>query len=192
MIFKVDLEKAYDSVSWEYLLTILEFMGFVNKWIGWISARLNSSRASVLVNGSPTVEFNLQRGLRQGDPLSTFLFIIAMEGLHVAMEDAVVHGFFHGALVGEDGLVFSHLFMQMMLFLGEWDEENITNLVRILNCFYLVFGLKIKLQKSNLFEIGVLFVEVENLAVGTGCSAKKLPFLYLGLPIDLKMRRVEG
>nr|GEX01352.1 RNA-directed DNA polymerase, eukaryota [Tanacetum cinerariifolium] len=72
---------------------IMVWMGFNEKLIQWIRACLSSSRASVLVNGSRTKELSLQRGLRQGDPLSPFLFILVMEGLHVAMEDAVKHGF---------------------------------------------------------------------------------------------------
>nr|GEV91254.1 RNA-directed DNA polymerase, eukaryota, reverse transcriptase zinc-binding domain protein [Tanacetum cinerariifolium] len=61
-----------------------------------ISGCLNNATSSILINGSPTREFNIQRGLRQGDPLSPFLFIIAMEGLHVAIEDAIVAGLYRG------------------------------------------------------------------------------------------------
>ncbi|GJW79145.1 hypothetical protein Tco_0140827 [Tanacetum coccineum] len=56
---------------------------------GGIKACLESARSFVLVNGSPTMEFQLERGLRQGDPLAPFLFILAMEGFHIAMEDAI-------------------------------------------------------------------------------------------------------
>ncbi|GJV26891.1 RNA-directed DNA polymerase, eukaryota, reverse transcriptase zinc-binding domain protein [Tanacetum coccineum] len=87
MILKIYFEKAFDSISWDYLDNMLEFMNFLTHWRRWISACLYSARSSVLINGSPTQEFMLHRGLRQGDPLSPF-FIIAMEGLHVAMEDA--------------------------------------------------------------------------------------------------------
>ncbi|GKF38472.1 RNA-directed DNA polymerase, eukaryota, reverse transcriptase zinc-binding domain protein, partial [Tanacetum coccineum] len=54
LIFKVDFEKAFDSISWNYLIHILDSFGFDNKWCSWIKACLNSSRASILINGSPT------------------------------------------------------------------------------------------------------------------------------------------
>ena len=77
MVFKVDFEKAYDSVSWKYLDHVLSQFGFGSKWRGWIRECLHSARTSILVNGSPTSEFSLKRGLRQGDPLSPFLFILS-------------------------------------------------------------------------------------------------------------------
>ncbi|GJY28735.1 RNA-directed DNA polymerase, partial [Tanacetum coccineum] len=128
MLFKVDLDKVYDSVSWDYLLQIMTWMGFNEKWIQWIRACLISSRASILVNGSPTKEFPLQRGLRQGDPLSPFLFILAIEGLHVAMEDAVEHGIFCDIRAGLGEARISHIFYaDDAMFMGEWDAEIIGN-----------------------------------------------------------------
>lgn len=70
MIFKVDFEKAYDSLSWEYLDCIMFFLGFLKKWRSWIHACLVSSRCSLILDGAPTYEFTLERGLRQGDLLS--------------------------------------------------------------------------------------------------------------------------
>ncbi|GJZ72750.1 putative RNA-directed DNA polymerase, eukaryota, reverse transcriptase zinc-binding domain protein, partial [Tanacetum coccineum] len=69
LLFKVDFEKAFDSVSWKYLDHTLCMLGFGVKWRNWIKACLLSARTSILINGSPTLEFSLKRGLRQG-PLS--------------------------------------------------------------------------------------------------------------------------
>ncbi|GKD95980.1 RNA-directed DNA polymerase, eukaryota, reverse transcriptase zinc-binding domain protein [Tanacetum coccineum] len=69
LIFKVDFEKAFDSISWKYLDHILDSLGFGYTWRSWIKSCLSSLRASILVNGSPTSEFFINHGLRQGDPL---------------------------------------------------------------------------------------------------------------------------
>nr|GEX76552.1 RNA-directed DNA polymerase, eukaryota [Tanacetum cinerariifolium] len=79
LIFKVDFEKAYDSVRWDFLDEALQKFGFGNKWRLWIQSCLRSSKSSILVNGSPTTEFQFFKGLKQGDSLSPFLFILIME-----------------------------------------------------------------------------------------------------------------
>ncbi|GJX33316.1 RNA-directed DNA polymerase, eukaryota [Tanacetum coccineum] len=98
-IFKIDFEKAYDSVRWDFLGDVLNRFGFGAKWCGWIQECLRSSRGSVLVNGSTTEEFQFYKGLKQGDPLSPFLFILVMESLHLSfkrVEDAASKN--HGGL----------------------------------------------------------------------------------------------
>ncbi|GJR15070.1 RNA-directed DNA polymerase, eukaryota [Tanacetum coccineum] len=89
MIFKVDFAKAYDSVRWDYLDDVLISFGFGPKWRSWIRGSLSSGKASILVNGSPTTEFHLYRGLKQGDPLAPFLFLLIMESLHLSFSRAV-------------------------------------------------------------------------------------------------------
>nr|KAJ0217713.1 hypothetical protein LSAT_V11C300135570 [Lactuca sativa] len=66
LLFKVDLEKAFDFVNWEYLESILIQMGYGDKWPMWMKGCLQSARLSVLINGSPTVEFDMEKGLFQG------------------------------------------------------------------------------------------------------------------------------
>ena len=109
LIFKVDFEKAYDSVEWSFLLDCLRKMGFGRKWISWIKACLASARISVLVNGSPSKEFPMRKGLRQGDPLAPFLFLIVAESLHILMKNAEEKHLFEGIKVGKFGHPISHL-----------------------------------------------------------------------------------
>ena len=64
IVFKVDFEKAYDSVHWDYLDYMMEKLGLCSRWISWIKNCLKSSTISILVNGSPTGEFKPEKGLR--------------------------------------------------------------------------------------------------------------------------------
>jgi len=79
--FKVDYEKAYDSIHWDFLYYMLDRLRFCEKWISWIISCLESTTMSVLVNESSTKEFSPNKGLRQRDPLAPFLFLIKVEGL---------------------------------------------------------------------------------------------------------------
>ncbi|GKA22031.1 RNA-directed DNA polymerase, eukaryota [Tanacetum coccineum] len=73
LVFKVDFEKAFDSVRWDFLDDLLFKFGFGGKWRKWIQSCLRSSRGSIILNGSPTEEFQFHKGLKQGDPLSPLL-----------------------------------------------------------------------------------------------------------------------
>ncbi|XP_058726223.1 uncharacterized protein LOC131597549 [Vicia villosa] len=94
LLFKVDFEKAYDKANWEFLRSMMIRMGFGEVWISWMQALVFTSHMSVMVNGSPTKEFKVERGLRQGDPISPFLFVIVAEGLKGLVNKAVENGDF--------------------------------------------------------------------------------------------------
>nr|GEV55862.1 RNA-directed DNA polymerase, eukaryota [Tanacetum cinerariifolium] len=114
-----------------------------------------------------------------------------MEGLHVAMEDAMAVGLYRGLEINQ--LNFSHFFFaDDVLFIGDWSRVNVKCLVSILECFYRVSGLKINYYKSNLLGVGVPFEDVELLATLTGCNVMASPFCYLGLPIDCNMVLVKS
>jgi hypothetical protein len=91
MAVNIDMEKAFDKMEWSFLLAILTKLGFHPQWINWIRLCISTSYFSVLLNGSPFGFFSPSRGLRQGDPLSPFLFIIGTE---------VISRMFHRSLRG--------------------------------------------------------------------------------------------
>nr|GEX28575.1 hypothetical protein [Tanacetum cinerariifolium] len=92
LMFKVDFNKAFDSVRWDHLDDILGKYGFGIKWRGWIRGCLQSSKASILVNGSPTDEFSFHKGLQHGDYLCRFLFILVMESFHFSFQRLIDRG----------------------------------------------------------------------------------------------------
>ncbi|GJU89406.1 RNA-directed DNA polymerase, eukaryota, partial [Tanacetum coccineum] len=156
--------KAFDSVRWDHLDDILGKLGFGNKWRGWIRGCFLSSKALVLVNGSPTNEFHFHRGLRQGDPLSPFLFILVMESLHVSFQRLIDRGMFDHILFGKDNLVpISHLFYA--------DDVN--------------------MQKSSLCGVGVLSSDIQSMADRYGCLATNLPFTHLGVKVGVNMSKIN-
>ncbi|GKB47967.1 RNA-directed DNA polymerase, eukaryota [Tanacetum coccineum] len=138
MIFKVDFAKAYDSVRWDYLDDVLISFGFGPKWRSWIRGSLSSGKASILVNGSLTTEFHLYRGLKQGDPLAPFLFLLIMESLHLSFSRAVEAGIFKGYKI-DPSTTLSHLFYaDDAVFIGEWSHSNLKGIMNILRCFSLL------------------------------------------------------
>nr|GEX54083.1 reverse transcriptase domain, reverse transcriptase zinc-binding domain protein [Tanacetum cinerariifolium] len=164
MLFKVDFEKAFYSISWKYLDYMLHKLGFGSRWRTWINNCLMSARTSILINGSPTSEFSLKRGLRQGDHLSPFLFIIVIEGLHLALNDGIASNMVHGVRIGSN-IYISHIFYaDDVIILSDWNQNDMENITRILNIFYIAFGLKINFHKSNVFGVGVSNSEVVSMA----------------------------
>ncbi|GJX99131.1 RNA-directed DNA polymerase, eukaryota [Tanacetum coccineum] len=121
--------------------------------------------------------------------LAPFLFILIMESLHISVSKAVNEGVIKGlSIQGSDPI--SHLFYaDDAVFLGEWSEENLVNLVRILDCFYLASGLKINLHKSKILGVGVPKEIVDQGASLIGCEVLSTPFTYLGVTVGDKMTR---
>ncbi|XP_071699026.1 uncharacterized protein [Rutidosis leptorrhynchoides] len=193
LIFKVDFEKAFDCLNWDYLMEIMEIMGFGSKWRGWILSCLKSASVSILVNGSPTSEFNLERGVRQGDTLSPFLFIIAAEGLNVLTKRAVLTKRFLVVEIGSEKIHISHLqYADDTILFGEWSILNLRNLFKLLKCFELSSGLKVNYLKSTLYGVGIKEAEINNMASLFGCKSGSFPFTYLGLPVGGKMNKLES
>nr|GEY19151.1 RNA-directed DNA polymerase, eukaryota, reverse transcriptase zinc-binding domain protein [Tanacetum cinerariifolium] len=191
LIFKVDFEKAYDSVRWNFLDEVLQKFGFCNKWCMWIQSSLRSSRGSILVNGSPTEEFQFYKGLNQGDPISPFLFILIMESLHLSFQMVVDVGMFTGINLSPS-VNLSHMFYaDDAVFIGHWNDSNINTLVNVLECFYHASGLRINMCKSKIMGVHVEGDLVKHAASKLGCLILNTLFVYLGTKVGGKISRVK-
>jgi len=193
LLLKVDFEKAYDSVDWKYLDDVMGKMAFPTMWRKWIRECVTTATASVLVNGSPTDEFSLARGLRQGDPLSPFLFLLAAEGFHVMKDSLNTNNLFSGYKVGTERPVsVSHLqFADDTLILGEKSWANVRAMCVVLHLFATMSGLKVNFHKSELVGINVPQSWLQEAADVLNCKIGRLPILYLGLPVGGDPRRLH-
>lgn len=163
-------------------------MAFPVLWRKWIRECVGTATASVLVNGSPTDEFPLKRGLRQGDPLSPFLFLLAAEGLNVLMKAMVDNHLFSGYSVGTiNSMVVSHLqFVDDTLLLGKQSWANVRALRATFVIFESMSGLKVNFNKSLLVGVNIAESWLNEAASVLSCKVGKIPFMYLGLPIGGK------
>ena len=189
----MDFEKVYDSINWGYLDDVMVKMGFSTLWRKWIKECIETASTSVLVNESPTNEFSLRRGLRQGDPLSPFLFLLAAEGFHVLMESLSANNLFTGYRVGSGiTTVVSHLqFADDTLILGGKSWANIRAMRAILLLFEALSGLKVNFSKSFLVGVNVAPSWLAEAAMVLNCKVGSIPFVYLGLPIGGNARRLS-
>ncbi|GKF87446.1 RNA-directed DNA polymerase, eukaryota, partial [Tanacetum coccineum] len=118
----------------------------------------------ILVNGSPTAEFKFHKGLKQGDPLSPYLFILVMESLHLSFNNIINADLFKGIRF-DDSLTLSHLFYaDDAVFIGKWDRANILTIV---------LSNEEALAAANII----------------GCSTFSTPFSYLGVKVGMSPSR---
>ena len=102
VVFKIDFEKAYDHVSWDFLDHVMEMKGFGIRWRKWMRGCLSSVSYAVLVNGNAKGWVKASRGLRQGDPLSPFLFTIVADVLSRMLLKAEERNVLEGFRVGRN------------------------------------------------------------------------------------------
>lgn len=176
LLFKFYFENTYDSINWEFLFSMLLNFGFGAKWISWMKECVTIARVSVLLNGSPTKEFCPQKGLRQGDPLSPFLFTVAAEGLSILLRRARELGIIKGVEISTKRVVVSHLkFADDSLLFCEADWVELLNLKRILRWFEILSGLKINYHRSVVCGVGASNTMLKDFAHLLNCKITSLP-----------------
>ena len=112
MAIKLDMAKAYDRVEWNFLLAMMGKLGFDPLFCSWIKECISTVTFSILMNGRPTGYILPQRGLRQGDPLSPYLFLLCTEGFSALIRCGLENEALHGFRVTNSTNPISHLFFR--------------------------------------------------------------------------------
>jgi hypothetical protein len=127
---KVDLQKAYDRVNWSFLEIVMTKFGFNETFTNWIMQCVSTVSFSILINGGKTEYFRPSRGLRQGDPLSPYLFIMCQEVLSRLIDREISNGALNGVKMNPAGVAFTHVMYadDLILFAKATNRE-----VKVLN-----------------------------------------------------------
>ncbi|CAL1396203.1 unnamed protein product [Linum trigynum] len=184
MALKIDMEKAYDRVEWEFLFQIMQNLGFCDKWMTWIKSCVTTVHFSVLLNGTQYGYFQPQRGIRQGDPLSPLLFAIYTEGFAAKISQEVASSSLHDLRIHRSAPPLSHLFFadDSYLFLRASIPECAT-LLQLLTNYEIVSGQKVNLHKSAVcVSANVSSQELQAISSFLGVSVLQAEDKYLGLP----------
>ena len=191
LFFKLDIAKAFDSVRWDYLLTLMQRLGFPDRWREMIAQLLSTSCSRVLLNGIPTRPILHGRGLRQGDPLSPLLFVIAIDPLQKLLNLATEKGIFSKIRGRTPGIRISLYADAAALFLAPIKEE-VSALAELLTLFGEATGLKTNFQKSTVVPIRCNGLNITPILVDLPAKRTQFPIKYLGLPLTtIRLRRVD-
>ncbi|WVZ55635.1 LOW QUALITY PROTEIN: hypothetical protein U9M48_006273, partial [Paspalum notatum var. saurae] len=191
LFLKLDIAKAFDSVRWDYLLEVLQQMGFGNRWRDWVSILLRTANSAVLLNGDRGDYFQHGRGLRQGDPLSPLLFIIAIDPLQKLFSLAAEQGFLTPVHHRAARLRVSLYADDAAIFLNP-NRNEVMATHQILSAFSKASGLTTNLSKCAVYPICCESSDLESIMEPFPCEVKSFPCKYLGLPLsDRSLRRVD-
>jgi exonuclease III len=185
ILLKLDITKAFDSVSWPFLLEVLRKLGFGPRWRDLVCGLLASSSTQVLLNGAPGDFIQHRRGLRQGDPLSPMLFILVMDVLNWMVSRASEAGLLQPLSSRPIQHRISLYADDVAIFLRPIAADiNLT--LQLLQLFGDASGLKTNVQKSNVMPIQCAQEELAIIHNLLPCEVLNFPCKYLGLPLSIK------
>jgi len=180
LVLKLDFAKAFDSVNWASLLHILQCRGFPTTWCSWIQHILTTSKSAILLNGCPCNWFICKRGLRQGDALSPYLFLLVADVLQRLIKfDGGVR---HPASDEHPCLVIQYADDTLIVLRA--DEQDVQRLKQLLDQFADATGLAINFHKSTVVPMHVPDRDMPSFLATLGCRRDQFPQTYLGMPLS--------
>jgi hypothetical protein len=186
---KFDISKVFHNINWPYLLHIIEHLGFGQRWRNCISALWNTASSSFLFNGEPGRRILHCKRVRQGDPLSPMLFLLAIEPLHKLFRKAQKLNLL-GKLSKESECFRISLYADDAAVFIKPIEQDLHTTLSILNIFADASGLVTNMGKTKVYPIcceatDLSFLNSFNMAVST------LSWTYLGLSLHYKKSSKE-
>ena len=185
MAIKIDLEKAYDIIEWSFIREMLTNYNFPTNLIDLIMSCVSSVSSSLLFNGGRLEPFTPSRGIRQGDPLSLYLFILCMEYLCHLIEEKCTTKAWKPVKASRSGPTFSHLFFadDLVLF-ATANVDNCSTINSVLQEFCFKFRMKVSVNKSRVFFSPNVEPDLKDcLASLLGFSLTSNLGKYLGFPL---------
>jgi hypothetical protein len=184
MLIKLDLSKAFDRASWQYLKAILDSFGFDQGWVNWILNLISSTFFSILVNGVPSRPFSPSRGIIQGDSLSPFLFVLMAEGLGKCINAALTDGSLKGIPLHIIQPTLSHSqFVDKNLLLNSATVREANKINSILSDFTEASGMSLNYDKSKIYFFNTPSPVQIHISRLLGIPLSSLPSNYLGVPL---------
>ncbi|KAK9924951.1 hypothetical protein M0R45_033292 [Rubus argutus] len=191
---KLDMSKAYDRIEWNFLEASLIKLGFHQTWVNWIMRCIRTVSYSFILNGEPRGLIKPTRGLRQGDAISPYLFLICAEVLSLMISMAESQGRLQGLKICNRAPSISHLFFaddSFIFFKATAPACEVLN--EIFTNYELSSGQKINLDKSSIsFSHNVHLDQQEALALILNVNRVDKHDKYLGLPMEISYSKVEA
>ena len=184
VILKIDFEKAFDKLEHQVIIQVLRHKSFSKKWVSWIQNLLSSGSSSILLNGNPGKSFSCKRGVRQRDPLTPLLFVLAADLLQSIINKAwlsrIIKHPISDSFEGDYPIV---QYADDTLLIIPGDARVLFNLKGLLRSFSDSTGLHVNFAKSFLVPINMNDSRATHLANTFGCKVGDMPFTFLGLPL---------
>ena len=194
MALKLDMSKAYDRVEWAYMEKLMKKMGFGDTWVNLMMLCISKATYSVLINGEPRGQITPSRGLRQGDPLSPYLFLLCTEGFHGLSRKAEENGDTREVSICRSAPKLTHLlFANDSLIFCKAKINECEKLLEILATYEQASGQQINREKTTLFFSKSTSQQMQaSIQAALGVPVVKQYERYLGLPSFIGRKKKDS